>query len=69
MLLINAQAAHAAAGDADAFRHGRNNPLHSVTVQASRTVTQAASARPVWFPGNQRPEHLVGAQPLDQQLD
>lgn len=27
--------------------------------QASRTVTQAASARPVWFPGNKRPEHLV----------
>lgn len=28
--------------------------------QASRTVTQAASARPVWFPGNKRPEHLDG---------
>jgi hypothetical protein len=29
--------------------------------QASRVVTHAASARPVWFPGNKRPEHLVGA--------
>jgi light-harvesting complex I chlorophyll a/b binding protein 5 len=28
--------------------------------QASRVVTQAASARPVWFPGNKRPEHLDG---------